>query len=381
MQRPSNTKLNERGFASIVIALILIIVLALFTVGFAQLARREQQTALDKQKATQANYAAESGINNAYKDILSGKINDSTASSTTCMTGTNASGGTKTLPIGSSGALTAKQNINSTNGVSYSCVLVTLKTNDLQVDGLLPNSGRHMMFNTTDPLDTLTFTWGSDTGRTNFAPSLDPDKPRLPTLANWTYPPLVEFSITKISGLPATGADQYLRDNTCTFYAYPSGGGSNSVSVTSSLAPYSACDQQHQGQVVSGACSGTGTYPCSVKLSGLGGQQYVIHFVDFYDTSNILVTASKAGGGGTTFTGEPIIDVTGKARDVLKRLRVRVFTNNGSGNTPDDNSILPNSALEAQNLCKRVQAAPSTTDFPQGSSYDTGTSTSCGLSN
>jgi hypothetical protein len=364
MKRPTKTNLNEKGFASIVIALILIIVLALFTVGFAQLARREQQNTLDKQKAVQANYAAESGINNAYKDILSGKINDSNASDTNCM---KAGAGPTNLPPD---ALTSNQNINSSNGVSYSCVLVQLNTSNLQVDNLPPNSGRHMMFSTADPLDTLTINWGSATGRTNFVSSLNPDNPNLPQLNSWPYPPVVEFSITPVSGLPSANPDQYLRDHTFAFYTYPSSGGSNTINY----------DPGKQGQVVSGACSGTGAYPCSVKLSNLGGQKYVIHFVDFYDTSNILMTASKAGGGSTTFTGEPVIDVTGKARDVLKRLRVRVFINNGTSNTPDDNSVLPNGAVEAQNLCKRIQAAPPTADFPGGSSYD-GLDGSCNLSN
>lgn len=355
---------NEKGFASIVIALILIIVLALFTIGFAQLARREQQTALDKQKAIQAQYAAESGINNAYKDILSGKINDANASDTNCM---KAGGGPGNLPPS---ALTANQNINAANGVSYSCVLVKLNTEDLQVDDLSPGSGRHMMFSTADPLQSLNITWGSATGRTSFASSLNPDNPILPKLGSWSYPPLLEFSITPVSGLSGQpDPDKYLRDHTFTFYTYPSSGGSNAINY----------DPNNQGQVVSGNCSGTDNYPCSVKLSNLGGQQYVIHFVDFYDTSNILITADKVGGGTTTFTGEPVIDVTGKARDVLKRLRVRVFINNGNGNTPDDNSILPNNAVQAQNICKRIQAAPSTADFPAGSSYD-GLDSSCNLS-
>lgn len=376
MQRPSNTKLNERGFASIVIALILIIVLALLTVGFAQLARREQQTALDKQKATQANYAAESGINNAYKDIINTNpatglkyINDSNASSTQCMTGpSGAAGTTKSLPAT---ALTANQNINATNGVTYSCVLVELNTSSLQVDDLSPNSGRHMMFNTTTPLSSLKITWGSATGRTSFAPSLDPNSPNLPTLGNWPYPPVVEFSITPANGIPAVNPDQFLRDNTFTFYGYPATGSANgSINYTPGGAAQAA-----------GSCPGTGAYPCSVTLNNLGGQQYIIHFVDFYDTSNILITGTSTTGGSTSFTGEPIIDVTGKARDVLKRLRVRLFINGGSGSTPDDNAILPNGAVEAQNLCKRIQAAPPTADFPTGSTFDTGTSSSCNLSN
>lgn len=363
--RPFKTKLNERGFASIVIALILIIVLALFTVGFAQLARREQQNALDKQKATQANYAAESGINDAFKDIMSGAINDANttgANANKCLTGPTASSGTRSLP---STALTAKQNINNNTGVGYSCLLVQLNTDDLQFNGGSPNSGQHMVFTTQDPLSNLLFTWGSATGRTDFAPSLDPAHPAFPKVGNWTYPPVVEFSLTPIPPDLNVKPDPngYLRDNTFTFYAYPSLGGSNIINY----------DPGNQGQVVSGNCSGSGPNPCSVNLGNLGGNRYVLHFTTYYDTSNILVCANTVtcpSSSGTQFSGEPVIDVTGKARDVLKRLRVRVLINNGQPGAPDDNALLPNGAVEAQNLCKRIQAGPAVNDYQLGSTFD-----------
>lgn len=122
-----------------------------------------------------------------------------------------------------------------------------------------------------------------------------------------------------------------------------------------------------------------------MTLTGLSGnQQYVIHTVSYYDTANVLLTGTASSGGGSTatsFTGEPMIDVTGKARDVLKRLRVRILINGGTNGGPDDNAVLPNSAIETQNLCKRIGAAPPTASYPQGSSYDTTTGASCGLSN
>jgi Tfp pilus assembly protein PilX len=353
---------NEKGFASIVIALILIIVLALFTVGFAQLARREQQTALDKQKATQAQYAAESGINNVYQDIVKGTINNSNADDSTCMT--SGPPGTGTLP---DTALSAHQDINTANGVSYSCVLVSLKTDNLQIDNLTSGSGRHFYFGTSDSPDPLIIKWGSKTGRDNFAPALsNAGNPVFKTNAKWTYPPVLEISITPVTN--SNDADT-LRAHTFTFYAYPSSGSSNSV-------VYNPSDT---GQVVSGDCDagGDSAYPCSVRLTGLSGQQFIMHVVDFYDTSSLVATSSSS----VKFTGEPVIDVTGKARDVLKRLRVRVFISAAGGEAgPDNDAILPNNAIEAQNICKRIQAEPVTPDNSLGSNYDTATSASCDLS-
>src|SRR5580658_8830161 len=85
MHKRNKIATDEKGFASIVIALILIIVLALLTVAFAQLARREQADALDKQLAVQANYAAETGINDAYTYIEdNGTLPANNAAATQC---------------------------------------------------------------------------------------------------------------------------------------------------------------------------------------------------------------------------------------------------------------------------------------------------------
>ncbi len=114
-----------------------------------------------------------------------------------------------------------------------------------------------------------------------------------------------------------------LINNTFNAYLYPSSATSGDIDVTNA---------NSQNQVVfDGNCNGTGDYPCHVTLSGLNDKTYVMHVLDYYDTSNIIVTATTqppptGTGGPATFTGEPVIDVTGKAQDVLKRLQYRVFT-------------------------------------------------------
>jgi Tfp pilus assembly protein PilX len=364
MRSSTNIKHNEQGFASIVIALVLIIVLALLTVGFAQLARREQQNALDKQLATQANYAAETGYNDAYNDIKSGAIYDNTlsggttdASATHCMTSSPTQpGGNDPLPAA---ALTATPTINNNSGVKYTCLLVTINTPNLEISGMEQGTGKHATFGTNDNLSTITIKWGSADGHNGAYPS-SYSTVKFPSLANWKsgangYPPVIGFSLTPTNSLD----EDTLVSKTSNAYLYPSSASSGNIDA-GSLAS--------QAQVIDGNCSGTGAYPCHVTLTGLGNQAYVMHVLDYYDTSNILITATTPSGAAT-FTGEPIIDVTGKAQDVLKRLQYRVFTNGGNEGA-NDNAVLPNGALEAQNLCKRIKAAPPTADFPAGSTYD-----------
>lgn len=386
MSRKHNTRLNEKGFASIVIALVFIIMLALLTVGFAQLARREQQNSLNRQLASQANYAAETGINAAYQDIKSGKITSDGAGGTlkadsdNCMPAITSDPSAATYNSGGG----TYHPVNDNSGVTYSCLLVSLETDNLVSNNISPGSGRHMNFGTTDPLSSLTIYWGSDTGHNTSFPSSTATK--LPTAAAWSanhYPPAIEFSITPVGALSGQAdPQQYLVNNTFNFYLYPASGGGNTVTF----------DPAAQGPIVSGACNPGDSrdpnteppaedFPCQVTLNGLGGDNYVIHFLDFYDTSNIYVNGKDTSGGTTTFTGEPQIDATGKARGVLKRLQARLFINGGTSSGPNDNAILPNNAIEAQNLCKRIQAAPAVNEYVSiGSTYDD-LSPACNLSN
>ncbi|MGH7194419.1 MAG: hypothetical protein ACREJM_12940, partial [Candidatus Saccharimonadales bacterium] len=354
---------------------------------------REQQNALDKQLATQANYAAESGINAAFYDIEKGYITTDGAPKN----------GVNTIKADPTGCMKASQDpnaatysvdggishpVNSGNGVTYSCLLVDLQPPNLQFNCVSPSTGHHMNFGTQDALTSLTIYWGSCSGNNS---SFPPDtSTRLLPLSTWNshhYPPVIQFSVTPTSSLSTqSNPTQYLIDNTTNVYMYPAQSGNNSCSTSGA----GSCSQ---GQILSGDCNPGASrpagepdakdYPCAVTLTGLGGKAYVIHYIDYYDTANIWVDGKVSAGGSPAqakFSGEPQIDVTGKARNVLKRLQARLLSNNGTGPTPNDNDILPGNSVEAQNLCKRIQAAPATNDYSSiGSTYD-GLSGFCNLS-
>jgi Tfp pilus assembly protein PilX len=63
---------NEEGLVSIIVVTIVIIILSLMTIGFAKIMDREFRQSLDRELAVQANYAAESGMNDARNYIASG---------------------------------------------------------------------------------------------------------------------------------------------------------------------------------------------------------------------------------------------------------------------------------------------------------------------
>ncbi len=329
-QTKTKTHKNQNGFASIIIALILIIVLSLITLAFAQMSRREQRSALSRQLATQAYYAAETGINDTLK-ILPGLT--PAPDPNTCLNPT-VSG--------------LNPNIDATNGVSYSCILVDKTPGTLVKKPVFAFNSWYTTFSTNGALSSLTIKWNSsnpdpayknprslgDLGR--FTPSGGGS-------GNWgQHPAVLEVSLTPLSS--GSGRDA-LRDKTFTVFLYPSSGGGNSIG-------YSTLPND-QGQIISGSC--TLSSGCSSTINNIGGalgDHYLAHIINYYVQSDLYIANAKdASGAALNFVdAQATIDATGKAHNVLKRLQVAIPINQPYN--------LPDYALEAQNLCKRFTTDP-----------------------
>jgi Tfp pilus assembly protein PilX len=337
-----DTKNNEQGFASIVITLIIIIVLALLTVGFAQLARREQQSALTKQLSSQAFFAAESGINDVIKALPTLLLANAVTpiSKDQCLSSTY-------LP---------RENLNVGTGVSYSCVLLNLQPPSLVYSEVGSASSRNTTFSTTNPINSIKVNWSSATNKTTFRPNLASGfSPNTP--ANWNSPAVVQVSLTPLgNGLLGRAA---LTSNTFTAYLYPTTGGGNvTYNPTGS----------GQGPIVAGNCDTT-TFVCGVTINGVpggAGHYYLLRLVNYYDTSNISVNEAKNTVTGATYNfvnGQAQIDSTGRARTVLKRLQVRVSLTGNSSSGAGTSVNLPDTTIEASNICKRPETEPTVTNY------------------
>lgn len=355
---------NDRGFASIVVAMVMVLVLALITIGFAQLARREQRSALDKQLAIQAFYAAESGINDVVEAINQDLLTTTNTSKSTCMSVIPG------LPESTNDPLSIP------NTTSYSCVLVNLEPEGYQFGNVQPGDGRNAILKTNEAIKTITVGWSSpdkDKGFRNninsgFAPAAHSNPAN-----DWKSPAVLQLSLTPLTNLNRDS----LLSNTFNLYGYPSGGGDNNATFSTS--------KSNQGQVKSGACSHDDTddsdYDCEViiDVGSLGSQSFVLHLVNYYDISDISVVARNASGDKLPLQdGQAVIDVTGKAKNVLKRLIVRVPLK--------ETNEVPY-ALESQSTCKRIETMPEGTNVnptrfvrPNDAGYATESREPCNLS-
>lgn len=329
------TKINkEDGFASITIAIVLILVLALTTLGFAQLARREQQSALNKQLAAQANYAAESGINDVQNYIKANPAN---------LNAINSPDACLPLPL-TLGASNINGIVDEDRDVKYTCVIVDPEPGD--IGSTIGAFGSWTTtFETADALSKLKVSWKS-TGNKTPKPSM-PDNSHFQNIADWgNAPAVLQVSIT-----PLTSSNRNnLLSNTFTTYMYPAAApNGNDTTVYSSSTTI-------KGTIVSGKCTG-GT--CASYIDGLpGAGAYLLRIVGNYDESNVIVEGYTTAPANIKFKGSQAkVDVTGKARNVLKRLQARMPLNDVGGYD------LPNYAIEAKNVCKRIQTEPNITKY------------------
>ncbi len=354
IMRNTNNPSRQQGFVSLVVALTMIIILALLTVSFAQLARREQTQTLSRQLAIQANYAAETGINDARQEIMEGHISDTVNTPTDANTCVDLN---HLLPPGHN----RSPIINNTGDIRYACVLINLTPPTQNWSNVGPGSDRTLTFSTTDSPDRMVISWGSKDNHNTFPVDTSGKFP-----PNWPYPAVIQFSITPYSS-PISRAS--LISNSYTAYLYPTsqtqvpGSGAYSLGIGDTAA---------NGPILSGGCNPSGgpdhstTYPCSVTITGLGAGgytgPYLVHFLNLYDASNIILKYYHDPGNltGTFKKGQIIVDSTGKAQDVLKRLRVQFQLPGIDGFVHSSGLELPDYAIEGQNVCKRLQTNPAT---------------------
>lgn len=366
MRVNNSLRSNQEGFASLVVALILILVLSLITVGFAQLARREQQSALNKQLAVQAYYASETGINDGYNRVITPN--------------------TGLLALAEAGTIVVKPNvclnkspdptvwatssqIDTSTGTSYSCVMVDLSPPTIEYSGVSAGAYRDVLFTTQDLNNndtnpgSFTVSWGSSDQSVAKVPQNSPGdkfKPLTGAGAWGNSPAVIELSITPLT---ATFDRDYLINNTYTVYLYPKQGGSGG--------PYNLVTSG-KGKILEADCTGSGKSQCKVTLNNIpalpAGGKYQVHFLDYYDKSDVSINGKDSSGNALRFFGgQVMIDSTGRARDTLKRLQVHMpITNDGDK---------PAEAIEGQSVCKRIQTYPAQTTF------DTSLGTACNLSN
>jgi hypothetical protein len=346
---------SQSGIASLLVTMVLMIVISLIVLGFAQVSRREQQNTLDRQLSSQAFYAAESGVNDAEAAI-----------STALKAGTTVPPKTDCTKPSLPGDIysTLDYNVNASQGVKYTCLLVSTQVSDLHKTLGVDQEWVTPVYpvatdGTPKAVTNLKFTWPPDTaGQTSLAqcPTNTSGFITNPTLANWgtcAYG-AVRIDLVPVPNNGSTISRASLTSSDMVVFAYPSGGGG-----TFTYGAGTSGGSTHQAFA---KCNGSGTSTCVLNIGGLtapaGSTYYArVHMLYKGTSSNgvLKINATDVAGTddtSTLFSGaQAQIDSTGKAQDVLRRIRVTV-------NLTSNPQYSPYGLETRDSICKRYTIAP-----------------------
>jgi hypothetical protein len=327
---------NEDGMTAIFVTMIMIFVISILVIGFALLSRREQRQSLDTQLSTQAYYAAESGVNDAIAAI---RAQQSTSSGTITPTGGCADSG----PYKFNSSVPKSSELSAPDKVSYSCVIIDpapkqLDFKNVGSDGVVvpltsDRGGANPKF------QSITLTWQPIAGREANATTGCAANTTLPpnTSAAWTC----GFPMLRVETVPTEtlGRASLLSGTRVKFLKPVTGGGGNSVSIN------------NNATVEMVRC----TNVCTMTFNtGGASSKYYMRVAALYgQTPRVSVSATDAAGAVGLSGAQAIIDVTGKAQGVMRRVVVAVdLTDANAGKAP-------NAAITSgESICKRFAVGP-----------------------
>ncbi|CAN5698618.1 hypothetical protein BH23PAT2_BH23PAT2_03220 [soil metagenome] len=312
----TSIKNDQSGFAAIIVTLIIMAILVLLMIGFFYIVSREQRATIDRQLSAQAFYAAETGINDAVAAIAdadAGGLEDIN----TCDDFQNSNlNDKKTLSTGD-------------DSVQYTCVLVDKRPSSLEygsVETSQPTVALIQGVNEDgDPryINELTISWQAEGSPDGGFPITGGDTPGFPD--TWSHAaPVLRITLTDVNELFRAS----LINNNATDFLWPEGSSSPAELLPSHIISFGASQRANNGRIRKASCH-KDRIPrfCSIKLTGLNRSQYLLTLRSVYDNADVYITARNISSGGSTVyfaNQQAVIDSTGRASDVLRRVQVRV---------------------------------------------------------
>jgi Tfp pilus assembly protein PilX len=323
-QKLHKAYIRQDGMVSIMVVLILMMVISLMVLGFAQIARRNQRQTLDRQLSTQAFYAAETGINDAAS-LLKG----STAAvppKTSCAD--NGGGYYSTLP---------SSVIDATSRVAYTCLMVNPTPSSLIYSNVGTDSIIAPLSSASGAsISRIKLSWQTKLGTTTpmtGCPASTVNAFKATTAWTCGYG-VLRYDLVPYSGTVTAAG---LQTQTMTSFLVP---------VTTGGAANLAYSTTGAGDLTGAVCTNT---ECSINITGLSGNSYYMRVRSLYQDISLQITGTDSVGNAINFQkAQALVDSTGKAQDVLRRIQVRVPLNGSSHNLLSDNAL-----TSTDPVCKR----------------------------
>ncbi len=291
---------NENGIVAIFSVLVIMGILGLLALGFSSIIRQAQRRTLDDHLSNQAFYAAESGINMAINKINSGGA--PLSKKYDCPQGAD-----------------YDYSIDPGNNIMVSCLLVNPTVKSIE-NSLIDSNGTVNSAQLSALSSRIVIGWDS-VKRSDTIPSTVPNQ--LPDKDVWNT--ASNIGVLKIELIPKTASlnRNTLVNNSFIFYLYPS-----PPSVSDTVAINNTTDK---GRIIQSRCdtSLTDGYRClsKIDLSGIGvpTDEYYVKQSSLYRDVSTSISFNDSSDAQVDITGsQALIDSTGKANDVFRRIQVRV---------------------------------------------------------
>jgi hypothetical protein len=297
------------------------LVITITVLSFAQIIRREQRQALDDQLSSQAFYAAESGINQVRKYIQDTYLANGQAppDKTRC---SNKSPDDPNYPPAA-----LPMDIGTGSGVSFSCLLVSGSPKSLKYD--LSSSAGSKVFpidGGATVIDHLDVSWSpstKDAPRTGCSTTTSASA-TLPPANSW---PCKGYGIIRIDLVPAnsTNRNSMMATMFTAFLTPANITGNREVLYNGS------------GTNINGGMANQGARPvatcnddtCTITIKNMrattGATKYYARVSTLYRDTSLTIVAKDATNADISLKGAQVmLDATGRAQDVLRRVQVRV---------------------------------------------------------
>ncbi len=338
--RSHRSSTNQTGMVSIMVTMIMMLVISLIVLGFAQISRRESRQSLDRQLSSQAFFAAESGVNDARKEIM-----DRVAAGQPVVDKTECETRSTDTNYGFEPKIA--------DGVSYSCLLINTKLTNIRHE---LTAGEHSVVVPIEPdggpITDMHIKWEAKPAATSVATCAA----AVPASGNfskssgnaWTCPyGVLRMDMVRTDASELNRATATANQKTVFLYPIRNGGG----------APSSQNHNNIDGTVTPMKCT---TTSCDIDIRGMpggGARNYALRLSAMYASGSVEISAKQGANSLKLASAQAQIDVTGKAQDVLRRIQVRLAL------TPSNSS--PDFPLEsASSICKRFSIADKYFEIP-----------------
>lgn len=377
---------REEGFVSLFTVIFFMMLISVITIGFLRIMGVEQRQALDNDLTASALAAAESGIEDAKRAILKyNSLPDGDALKNDLKTALNSSDCdalfrtssiTSALNISNTGSINGSPNLNQ----FYTCLSVNLNSNDY-ISSSTAGKSEYIPLRAENnaEFDQVKVSWhlvnntaGADGdgqpqryATTNQLPQVTGSTPA----QNWSTRGYPAYMRAQLYGYPDGTFDRAkIDERSRSVFMIPSTVGvdeSSPILLDSADPLPHNFDQTKPSILQQVRCKGTppnvpsGTYACTAILKLPSDpalrsniNKYFLRLTPQYGATHLKVELSNSTTGSTVRFSEvqPVIDVTGRASDVFRRVQARVRL--------DAISDLPEYSLEsAGDICKNMQVS------------------------